>query len=211
MVVGRGGGYQHTIIIPQDEDKDRLQAKQTQEIPRQTRHPPHIEITRHHARLQHALEANRQGERQLQNHISGEKGVDPAHDQRLRDHHRHVALHHAHHALHGGGVGHWIGGRFAARFGPVAQEGAGFVGGGEVAAACFEGGRREGGGGVVAEIDAAEEGETFAGFRGGGGRFGRGGHQDAGVVAEDAGEDLGRERVGGLAYWLVGELSWGRR
>lgn len=51
-----------------------------------------------------------------------------------------------------------------------------------------------------AEIEAAVEGEAFAGFAGGGGRFGGRGHEDCGVVAEDAGEDL---RRGGVSEWEV--------
>jgi hypothetical protein len=39
---------------------------------------------------------------------------------------------------------------------------------------------------VVAEVNAAEEGEAFAGFRRRGGRFRRRREEDAGVVAEDA-------------------------
>lgn len=32
--------------------------------------------------------------------VAAEEGVDPAHDQGVRDHHSHVPLHHAHHPLH---------------------------------------------------------------------------------------------------------------
>ena len=41
-------------------------------------------------------------------YVSTEKCVDPAHDQRLRYNHSHVALHHPHHCLHPGRIGHWI-------------------------------------------------------------------------------------------------------
>ena len=44
----RGILQYHTIIISQYEDEHRLQSKQAQEIPRQTRYPPHIEIPGHH-------------------------------------------------------------------------------------------------------------------------------------------------------------------
>lgn len=32
--------------------------------------------------------------------VAAEKGIDPAHNQRIRDNHGHVILHHAHHAIH---------------------------------------------------------------------------------------------------------------
>lgn len=41
--------------------------------------------------------------------ITGEKGIDPAHDQTLRNHHGNIALHHAHHSLHHGGISHRVG------------------------------------------------------------------------------------------------------
>nr|POF26216.1 signal peptidase complex subunit spc2 [Quercus suber] len=40
--------------------------------------------------------------------IATEKGIDPAHNQRLRHHHGNIALHHAHHALHHRRIRHGI-------------------------------------------------------------------------------------------------------
>lgn len=62
---------------------------------------------------------------------TGEEGVDPAHDQRLRDHHRHVPLHHPHHPFHGRRVRHRVPGRLASVLG-VFEEDAVFVGGDEI-------------------------------------------------------------------------------
>lgn len=39
---------------------------------------------------------------------TGEKSIDPSHNQRLRDHHGHLAFHHAHHALHSRRIAHWV-------------------------------------------------------------------------------------------------------
>ena len=44
---------------------------------------------------------------------ASKESVDPAHDQCLRYHHRHVSFHHAHHPLHGCWICHWIASRFA--------------------------------------------------------------------------------------------------
>lgn len=41
-------------------------------------------------------------------HEAREESIDPAHDQRLRDHHHHIPLQHAHHSLHARRVGHRI-------------------------------------------------------------------------------------------------------
>lgn len=159
---------------PQQEIIHRLQPKQREEIPRQTADPPHIQIPRADAALQHGLELRRQRERQLKQDETREEGVDPAHDQGLRHHHRDVALHGAHHAVHGGGVGHGVGAGLPASV-RVGEEGAVLVGGGEVGAAGGEGGGGKGGA-VGAQVDAAEEGALLAEF-GEGQRF-RGGLQE---------------------------------
>lgn len=57
--------------------------------------------------------------------------------------------------------------------------------------------------GVVAEVDAAQEGALFAD----GGEFelfGGAGEEDGGVMAEDAGEDLWDGLVGGGKGWGFG-------
>lgn len=118
---------------------------------------------------------------------AAEESVDPAHDERLRYQHRHVALHHAHHALHGRRIRHGVRGRLSLplRF---LQEGAVLVRGDEIVLAGLERGGRDGVG-VGAQVDAAEEGALFAD----GGELlflGRRLHEDCCVVAEDAGQDL---------------------
>lgn len=49
----------------------------------------------------------------LTDHEPREERVDPPHDQRLWNHHCHVALHHAHHTLHSRRVAHRVRSRFA--------------------------------------------------------------------------------------------------
>lgn len=129
-----------------------------------------------------------------------EKRIYPTHNQRLRHHHCHIPLHHPHHPLHRCRIRH----RVRRRFPPVSgifEEGAFFVGGYHVVLSSRECGGGDGVG-VVAEVDAAEEGALFAD----GGEFelfGGAGQEDGGVVAEDAGEDLcdglvdGRRGLGG--------------
>lgn len=92
----------------------------------------------------------------------GEKRIDPAHNQRLRNHHHHIPLHHPHHSLHARGVRHRICGRLAAVLG-VLQEYTILVRGDEVAFAHLKGFRWEDEA-IVAEVDAAENGVAFAGF-----------------------------------------------
>lgn len=136
-----------TITTPQNKIIHRLQPKQSQEIPTQTRHPPHIQIPRAHSTLQHALELRRQRERQLHNHEPCEKRIDPPHDERLRHHHRHVALHGAHEPFHGRWIRHGVCFGLAAGFDAVGEELAVAEGGDEV---LFAG--EEGGGGELVEI-----------------------------------------------------------
>ena len=45
------------------------------------------------------------------------EGLDPPHDQRLRNHHHHVPFHHPHHPLHGCGICHRIPGRLPSLLG----------------------------------------------------------------------------------------------
>jgi hypothetical protein len=46
-------------------------------------------------------------------HKPRKERIDPAHDQRLRNHHHHVPLHHSHHALHSRRIRHWVRSRLA--------------------------------------------------------------------------------------------------
>ena len=59
------------------------------------------------------------------------EGVNPAHDESLRDHHGHVPLHHVHHLVHSAGFGHRVGRRLALVF-RVLQEVAALVRGNKV-------------------------------------------------------------------------------
>lgn len=113
---------------------------------------------------------------------SGKEGIDPAHNQGLRNHHGHVPFHHAHHALHSRRVRHGVPSRFPSVFG-VFKEGPVFVGRHQVRPTRGKGGGRDDVG-VGAEIDAAQESALFAE----GGKtllFGNGCEQYRRVVAED--------------------------
>lgn len=90
------------------------------------------------------------------NDESAEEGVDPSHDERLRDNHSHVPLHHPHHALHSSGVSHWVRRRLALSVG-VLEVGARLEGRDEGVLASLEGGVGDDGC-VRAEGDAALEG-----------------------------------------------------
>lgn len=46
-------------------------------------------------------------------HKTGEKGIDPTHDQGLRNHHHHVSLEHPHHGFHARWIRHWVRWRLA--------------------------------------------------------------------------------------------------
>lgn len=116
------------------------------------------------------------------------ESINPPHDQCLRDHHRHVPLHHPHHSLHRRRICHWVRCRFPPRIW-IFQESAIFVSGRKVGLARSE---RRGGDniGVRAEVDATKERALFA--KGGGVEFlGSSGQEDSGIMAEDAGENLG--------------------
>lgn len=119
---------------------------------------------------------------QLTDNKSREKGINPPHDQRLRNDHRHIPLHHAHHSLHSRRVRHWIRCRLTLLLW-LFQERPVFVGIYQVSFASFKGRRRK----IVrvhAQVYAAEKGALFANgwqllF------LGRGGHQNGGIVAQD--------------------------
>ena len=131
-----------------------------------------------------------------------EKSIDPTHNQRLRHHHRHIPLHHPHHPFHRRRIRHRVRGRFPPVPG-IFEESAVFVRGDHIVLSGREGGGGDGVG-VVAQVDAAEEGALFAE----GGEFeffGGAGEEDGGVVAEDAGEDLW-----GSVVLVYGEIGWGR-
>lgn len=123
----------------------------------------------------------------LTNNEARKKGIDPAHNQRLRNHHGHLALHHAHHALHGRRIAHGIRPRFPPHV-RLSQE-LSFLE--RLHHVCFARGKRRGRDdvGVCAQVDAADERALLADlqqvlF------LGRGLQQRHGVVAEDAREDL---------------------
>lgn len=121
-----------------------------------------------------------------------EKGIDPPHDQRLGNHHGHVAFHHAHHALHGRRITHWIGSRLAPQFW-LSQKLALLVGLDHVRLARSEGGWREHIS-VGAKVDAADEGAVLPGL-GQVDFLGRGLEKRHCVMAEDACENLGMPSV----------------
>jgi hypothetical protein len=55
----------HTVVTAEDKVEDRLQSKNTQEVPRNARHPPGVHVLGGHTSLEHALELDGQGERQF--------------------------------------------------------------------------------------------------------------------------------------------------
>ena len=54
-----------TVVAPKQEVEDGLQAKDTQEVPADARHPPRVHVFRGHSGLQHALKLDGQRERQF--------------------------------------------------------------------------------------------------------------------------------------------------
>lgn len=91
---------------------------------------------------------------------TSKESIDPAHDQRLGYHHRHVPLHHAHHTLHGCWICHWIASWFASIL-QVFQECSIFICGYKELPSRSEGHRRDGGG-IRAEVDSPKERPLFS-------------------------------------------------
>lgn len=96
-------------------------------------------------------------------HESREEGINPTHDQSLRDHHHHVSLQHAHHSLHACRISHGVSGRLAPVVG-VLQKCAAAESRDHVVLANLEGLAVEHGAGVVSEVYAAEESKALAGL-----------------------------------------------
>lgn len=123
------------------------------------------------------------------NNKSREKCIDPAHNQRLRNHHHHIPFHHPHHALHGGRVRHGVGGRLATVF-LILEESSALVCIDKVFLACFEAFAGKDGACIVAHVDAVDQRETLARFKEGACGLGRGVHEHGCIVAEDSSKDL---------------------
>ena len=122
-------------------------------------------------------------------HKTSKKRINPTHDQRLRNHHRHIPLHHPHHALHRRGIRHRVRRRLASAL-RIFEKCTLFVGGGEIVFTGLKGGARDGGT-VGTQVNATQEGALFpecgeVGF------FGGGGQERGCVVAENTCENLGR-------------------
>ena len=66
------------------------------------------------------------GECSPTNHKSTEKGINPPHDQRLRNNHRHIPLDHIHHLVHAGWISHRVGWGLSHGIG-VLEVGAGLI------------------------------------------------------------------------------------
>ena len=67
-IIARGGlatWSKLTVVASEQEVKDGLQAEDAEEVPANARHPPRVHILRHDAGLQHALELDRDRERQF--------------------------------------------------------------------------------------------------------------------------------------------------
>lgn len=76
---------------------------------------------------------------------TSKESIDPAHDQRLGYHHRHISLHHAHHTLHSCWICHWIASWFTSVL-RVFQERSIFIRRNKVLLSRSKGRRRNGGG-----------------------------------------------------------------
>jgi hypothetical protein len=132
-------------------------------------------------------ERAREKQIRLTDNEAREEGVDPAHNQTLRDHHGHVSLHHAHHAFHGRRIAHGIRSRLAPRL-RVGQELALLVSLHHEPLASLKGSWREHIG-VGAQVNTTDEralladlGEVLL--------LGRRLEERHGVVAEDTRQDL---------------------
>lgn len=129
-LVSYSTGQEHrgkrTVVTAENEVVNGLQTKEGQEVPRQTRNPSDVKVSSTNTRLQHRLELRSQREWKLHDDISRKEGIDPAHDQTLRDHHGDLTLHHAHHALHSSRIGHWVALGLATHLG-LGEEGTVFV------------------------------------------------------------------------------------
>lgn len=204
----------HTIITAEDKSENGLQTHQIEEVPGKTGNPLHIQITGHDSGLQHGLEADGEREGQFHcttsqrvthscrediphtDHESREEGVDPAHDQGLRDHHHHVSLQHTHHSLHACRVSHRVRGRLTTVVG-VLQKCAVPEARNHVVLAGLEGLAVEHGACIVAEVHAAEKSKALARFGKCGWRLRGRVHQNRRIVAKDSGQDL-RELISSL-------------
>ena len=60
---GRAEGL--TVVAAENKVVHWLQTKESEEVPGQTRHPSHIEVTRSHSRLEHSFELRSQWEREF--------------------------------------------------------------------------------------------------------------------------------------------------
>jgi hypothetical protein len=60
---GRAEGL--TIVAAENKVVHWLQTKESEEVPGQTRHPSHIEVTRSYSRLEHSFKLRSQGEREF--------------------------------------------------------------------------------------------------------------------------------------------------
>jgi len=54
-----------TIVAAEQEDVDELQTKDAEKVPADAGHPPGVHVLGLHTRLQHALELDGDGKRQL--------------------------------------------------------------------------------------------------------------------------------------------------
>lgn len=118
--------------------------------------------------------------------VSTEESIDPTHDERVRDNHRHVILHHAHHAVHLTWVSKRVRGRLTLTL-RLLEESTGFVASAEVLAALLKRLLRQR---VIIATQGNTAGESSLFAHGLGIELLRGRvHQDRGVVAQDTGQD----------------------
>lgn len=106
-------------------------------------------------------------------HKSRKERIDPAHDQRLGNHHHHVSLQHAHHLLHASWVGHRVGRRLSPVV-RVLEERAVAEPSDQVVLAHLEGVTVQNSASIIAQVNTTEKSMALARCSEGGGGF-RGG------------------------------------
>lgn len=121
------------------------------------------------------------------------EGIDPTHDQGLRDHHHHVSLKHSHHSFHARRISHGVRGRLAAIIG-ILEKCAIAESSNHVVLAHLKGLAVEHGAGIVAEIHTAEKSKALARLGKSGWRLWGRVHEDRSIVAKDSSQYLSNKR-----------------
>lgn len=122
-------------------------------------------------------------------HEAREEGIDPAHDQCLRNHHHHISLQHTHHSFHARRVSHGIRRRLATVVG-IFQKCTATEACDHIVLADLEGLAVKHRTSIVSEVHTSEKGKALARFGKSSWRLWCRVHQDRRIVAENSGQDL---------------------